>query len=65
MVRRGIRQADMAQSIGMLQSSLSARLAGRVAFDVNELHAAADVLGVPVCELLGTIKPTAGTEVAS
>lgn len=46
----------MAQAIGMLQSSLSARLNGRVAFDVNELHAVAEVLGVPACELMSQAK---------
>lgn len=56
MVRRGIRQVDLADSIGMLQSSLSVRLSGRVAFDVNELHAVAGVLDVPVGDLLASVK---------
>lgn len=65
MVRRGIRQVDLAQTLGMLQSSLSARLSGRIAFDVNELHAVAEALGMPACELLSGSKPSAGTGVAS
>lgn len=56
MVRRGIRQVDLAATLDMRQSSLSVRLSGRVAFDVNELQAVATALGVPLVELLTDTK---------
>ena len=45
-------QTKLAQIIGIPQPSLSARLRGVVAFDVNELHAVAKALGIPACSLL-------------
>lgn len=55
MARRGIVQAQLAAQLGMAQQSLSARLAGRIPFDINELTLVAGVLDVP----LGTLLPAA------
>lgn len=52
MARRGITQTDLASALGITQPQVSARLRGRVAFDVNELHAVSAFLGVPVATLL-------------
>jgi transcriptional regulator with XRE-family HTH domain len=42
----------LAKALNLSQSSLSRRLAGKVPFDVVELHAIALVLHIDVCELL-------------
>ena len=49
--RRGLRQADLAGSLGVSQETLSRRLTGRVPFDVDELVDVAAALGVDVAEL--------------
>lgn len=52
MARKSMTQMQLAATIGIPQPSLSARLRGVVAFDVNELHAAARALNVRVGDLL-------------
>ena len=53
MARRGISQTQVAERLGISQSAVSSRLLGRTPFDVNELVAVAEFLGVPVSALLG------------
>ena len=50
--RRKISQTTLAGHLGLSQTSVSARLSGRTAFDVNEVHAIAVFLGVPLSVLL-------------
>lgn len=52
MARKGLSQAALAAELGMSQSMLSYRLAGRVALDVEELARIAAVLEVPVSTLM-------------
>lgn len=52
MARRGVSQTTLAAVLGVTQPQVSARLRGVVAFNVNELHAVADFLGVPIEALL-------------
>lgn len=53
MARSRTTQTTIARTLGITQQSVSRRLTGEVAFDVDELHAVADLLGVPVADLLG------------
>jgi transcriptional regulator with XRE-family HTH domain len=52
MARHGLSQAALAEQLGMSQSMLSARLAGKVPFNVDELAAVATALAVPSSTLL-------------
>lgn len=52
MARRGISQVAIASKLGLPQTSVSKRLRGEVAFNVDELTAVADHLGVPLAALL-------------
>lgn len=54
MARRKVSQVALANHLGLSQASVSARLAGRVAFDINELHAIASLLQVPMTDLIPT-----------
>jgi transcriptional regulator with XRE-family HTH domain len=52
MARRSVLQADLAQAIGMSQPALSRRLSGQADWNLLELFAAAQHLGVRVADLL-------------
>ena len=52
MARRKVSQTTLAEHLGVSQTSISARLSGRTAFDINEIHAIAVFLGVPLSVLL-------------
>lgn len=52
MARKGVNQTALAVALGISQPQVSARLRGVVPFDVNELHAVAAFLGVPIATLL-------------
>lgn len=52
MVRRGITQAAFAPRLKMTQQGLSRRISGRTAFKVDELQRVADLLEIPITELL-------------
>ena len=52
MARKKTSQAALAAHLGLSQTSVSARLGGRVPFDINELHAIAALLNVPLAALL-------------
>jgi len=52
MARRKVSQTTIANHLGLSQTSVSARLAGRVTFDINEIHAIAALLGVPITALI-------------
>lgn len=56
MARKKVSQTAVAKHLGRSQSQVSARLSGRVPFDVNELHAIATLLDVPVSVLLPTVE---------
>lgn len=60
MARRDMNQSALAAQLGMSQSMLSNRLAGNVAFDVDELARVAGVLEVPLATLLAE-QPAATT----
>ena len=53
MARRGVTQADIAGSLGIPQSQVSARLRGVVDWRLRELQVVADVLGVGLADLIG------------
>lgn len=59
MARRRVTQNALAADLDMTQQALSRRLTGAVAFNVDELHAAAAALDVPVTSLLA--EPVAAT----
>lgn len=44
LARQGFRQVDVAARLGISQETLSRRLRGRVALNVDELHALAGIL---------------------
>ena len=52
MARRGLTQTALADRLHISQTQVSARLRGRVPFDVNELTRVAEVLGVSLSTLL-------------
>jgi transcriptional regulator with XRE-family HTH domain len=52
MARRRVSQTTLGAHMGLKQASVSARLTGRTPFDINELHAVADFLDVPLAVLL-------------
>lgn len=52
MVRKSVTQAQLATALGMSQTSVSSRLRGKIAFDVNDLTKTAAFLGVAVTDLL-------------
>jgi predicted XRE-type DNA-binding protein len=52
MIRRDVRQETLASALGISQSAMSMRLRGRTRWTVNDLAAAASVLGVPMSVLL-------------
>lgn len=62
MARQQISQTAVADRLGLSQTAVSRRLRGEVEFSVTELHAVADVLGLPVERLLALSSPerTAG-----
>lgn len=53
LARAGKTQVWLAGVLQMKQQSVSDRLRGVVAFDVNELTSVASALGVPLASLLG------------
>lgn len=52
--RRRVRQADLVRLTSLSRSSLSRKWSGRDPFDVGELVEIAEVLEMPVPELLGS-----------
>jgi transcriptional regulator with XRE-family HTH domain len=52
LARAGKTQTWLASVLALTQQSISSRLRGDVAFDVDELHRVADALAVPVASLL-------------
>ncbi|WP_029291819.1 helix-turn-helix transcriptional regulator [Cellulomonas sp. HZM] len=52
MARRRVTQTMVADRLNMSQAAVSRRLSGSVAFDVNELAAVADLLGIESADLL-------------
>lgn len=52
MARRNVSQTSLALQLNLSQASVSSRLRGEIAFNVNELDRAARFLGVPVALLL-------------
>ena len=54
LARAGVSQATAAAWIGVTQPAMSARLHARVPFTVDELHAMAEGLGLPVETLLAS-----------
>lgn len=62
MVRRGVRQADLASALGINQTAVSHRLTGRTVFSVRELGIIAEYFGVSPADLLGAqpVSPTQG-----
>lgn len=55
MARRGVSQGSLAEQVGLSQPSLSKRLSGVVAFDINELVAIADALETPLDALMAGV----------
>lgn len=52
MERQGVSQPTLAKHLGVAQATVWRRLCGEVAFDVTELSAVAEFLGVPVTQFL-------------
>lgn len=63
MARRKITQRQVAEKLGISQTQVSRRLDGTVSFNVDELEAVAQVLGLPVA--LFVAQPTATAERAA
>lgn len=51
--RRKITQTAIGAHLGLTQPGISRRMLGRVPFSAAELAAVADLLGLPVSELVG------------
>lgn len=51
--RRGIRLVDVAEAAGFSSVALHRRLTGSVSWNLAELEAVADLLGVTVVDLIG------------
>lgn len=56
MSRQGISQVELAKAIGIAQNSISRRLTGKVPFSLPEIESIAQVLDVPVDQLLPAIR---------
>jgi transcriptional regulator with XRE-family HTH domain len=52
MARRGVKQQEIADRLGITQPSLSMRLRGRTRWTINDLVIVAETLKVPVSVLL-------------
>ena len=52
MARRGVKQQEIAERLGITQPSLSMRLRGRTRWTINDLVLVAEALNVPVSTLL-------------
>jgi len=52
--RRRVSQAQIAQHLGIDQSAISRRMAGKTEFSSSELARISDLLEVPVAEFFGT-----------
>ena len=52
LARQGISQTDLAASLRKSQPTVSRRLLGRVPFSVDELDIIADLLDVPMAQLV-------------
>lgn len=52
MARRGLSQVALAEQLGISQSMLSNRLAGKTVFNIDELTRIAAALDVPIAALL-------------
>ena len=52
MARRGVKQQELADRLGITQPSLSMRLRGRTRWTINDLAIVAETLKVPVSVLL-------------
>jgi transcriptional regulator with XRE-family HTH domain len=50
--RHSLRQVDVALALGLSQQAVSDRLTGRTPFTLSDLERLAELLGVPVAELL-------------
>lgn len=59
MARKRVTGTTLAEATGMSQPTLSRRLSGAIAFDIDELHEVAGVLGLTVTELLARAAETA------
>ena len=51
LVRRQIRAAELARTLGWTENYISRRLTGKIPFDVNDLDSLAQALGVPLTSL--------------
>jgi hypothetical protein len=65
-VRAAIARANLTQSAvcamtGIKGATMSRKLSGKVAFDVEELHLIADALGLVAFELMPRTRPAAAT----
>lgn len=63
--RRGIRQEGAAATLGLSQAAISRRLAGEVPWRIEELEALAELLGIPLAELLQPVADDEPEAVAS
>lgn len=52
MARNSLRQADVAEALGLSQQAVSRRLKGAVSFDADELVTLAALFGVPASALI-------------
>lgn len=52
MAARGVTQADLAATLNIPQSQVSARLRGAIDWRLSELYAVADRLGVTLADLI-------------
>lgn len=53
--RRRLRQADIAEHLGLDQRAVSRRLLGQVEFSASELAELAELLGTPIATLYGEV----------
>jgi transcriptional regulator with XRE-family HTH domain len=62
LIRRGMKQIDLADALGWRKAFLSHRLMGRTPWDVNDLEALSKVLRVPVTAFFPPVSGSFGEE---
>lgn len=53
LARQQMSQSELAKRLGVAQQTVSRRMTGEVPFDIAELATIAELLGVPMSQLLG------------
>lgn len=64
LARRRLTQAQLATALGLSRTAVHRRLRGEVDMTLNELRATAQLIGIPVTDIVGAPALAEGGEVA-